>query len=337
MTRVKVVAMATLVALAMAAGAYRLARNAGDDAGQGDPLTSLLAHRGTVGWYGASPRDDGAGVRFQRIDPGSALGRAFESSDPSVVRRALDAAHIRTVVLETARAAAAPPSSFLGRFGRFEAFDGFRTVALETSVVVVEPNELPPFTDDERAALPRVARQILAGGTPPRLSQFPSHLRAPVPVEVMLSLRRGDGELALWRSARASSVASGLLTATRVAMERWQARQENLGSPLRDALPGFDVEVALLVDDGTLLTRAEGFLDRAVRDVHGVAYDQPSSWHYLLPDAPERRGRSGSAAFRALFADTQRRADSFSDDSIRLYRLRVLPLGIDRARDARDR
>lgn len=332
MNRAKYLAVAIALIVALVGVAYFRYVRPSTAATTGSGLDAVLVHRGRVGVYGRLPGPI-EGTRFERIADDSPLGRALSSGDASVARRALSDARLRIVVVDVDQARRAPAASFLARLGRYEPVDGFRTLALETGRILVEPFELPALTDDERAALPRVARQILAGGTPPRLSQFPAHLRAPVPVEVLLSLRQSNGELSLWRSARASSIASGLLTATRVAMERWNARQANLGGSLRDTLPTVDVEVSLLVDDGTILTRAEGFIDQVVGPDYGVAFDDPSSWHYLLPeDAQRRRARTGSAAFRALFVDRRGRPEGLTDSAIRLYRVRVLLLGVDRSR-----
>lgn len=332
MTRAKIVAFAIAVVVAiLVAFVLRYSHPAGETQSSGT-FEEAASHRGRIGVFGDAPVGV-VGTRFETIRDDSPLGAALASADPSVGRRAFDAARLHALVIDVARARLAPASSCLGRLGRFESVEGFRTIALETGRILVEPFDLPVLSDEEKAALPRVARQILAGGTPPRLSQFPAHLRAPVTVEVLLALRQQNGELSLWRSARASSIASGLLTATRVAMERWNAREENLGGSLGAALHNVDVEVALLVDDGTIVTRADGFIDQVIGPTYGVAFDQPSSWHYLLPESPERRrAGSGSAAFRALFVDRRGRPDGISDRSIRLYRVRVLTLGVDRAR-----
>lgn len=335
--RPRILAVFALVA-ALAAVVATSTRGPSGLRGEPTPLESTLAYRGHVGWFGPASLPTVDGARIERVEAASAFGRALVAAETDPIRDAFEAAGIRTLVLEIAAVGSAPEASFVGRIARYGFVPGFHTVLLEAGRLVVEPFDLPSFTDAERAAAPRVARQILLGGTPPRISQFPARLRAPVPVEVLLALRRRDGGLALWRSARATSIASGLLTTTRVAMERWEARRENLGGSLADAVRAGDVEVAILVDEGTIATRAPGFVDRVVGPGFGVAYDDHSSWHYLLPDAPARvAARTGSAAFAALFEDTQRRTTSIDDPGIRLYRIRVLPVGVDRASDARDR
>ena len=64
-------------------------------------------------------------------------------------------------------------------------------------------------------------------------------------------LVRDRGRPRLWRSARGSSVARGLLLAAQVARERWQEREAAMGGPIEEALPRMDVEVSLLEEDGT--------------------------------------------------------------------------------------
>lgn len=291
-------------------------------------LSHLLSHRGRVAVVGRAPDLRGVeGLSWVDAPEDTELGRALRASDASQSQAALERAGVTTLLLDLSVARHAPRTSVLGGLAAFRVVDGFRTIHLSPEYVLAERFEMPSLSERERDALARVARQILAGSQPPRLAQFPPSLRAPHPAEVLLMLRRPTGELALWRSARSSSLASGLLTAVGVARQRWDARTSALGGSLADELPRFTVEVALLVDDGTLGSHARGFLDQAITTEHGVAYDDPSVWRYLLPEAEERvRADSGSSAFRALFRDNQLREDAFDRDDLRLYRVRVVPL-----------
>lgn len=169
--------------------------------------------------------------------------------------------------------------------------------------------------------LPRIARAILEGDSPPRISRFPEPLRRIRSVEVMVLLRDA-GQARLWRSARGSSVARALVTATVVARQRWAERAEALGGPLARRLPNLDVEVSLLEEDGTLGTTAPAFVERAFFPPHGVAYERPGVWRYLLPEATRTAG-DGSAvkAYESLFADNALPTDSLRRRDMRFYRL----------------
>ena len=101
-----------------------------------------------------------------------------------------------------------------------------------------------------------------------------------------------------------------------------------MGGPLEDRLEGLDVEVSLLIDDGTFLEPSETLIDELVLPTHGVAYDQTSRWRYELPSATQRAGRP-SDAFASLFTHNDLPADSFARADLRLYRLRVEPLAVD--------
>lgn len=291
-------------------------------------LRHLLAHRGRVVVVGRAP-ELGAidGLELVRGSERNPVGRSLREDDVGAALEAMRTDGATALLVEVAAARRASSGSVLAKLGRYRLVDGFRVLFLSPDYVLAEPFAEPSLSAAERDALARVARQILAGAQPPRLSQFPPGLRAPYPAEVLLLLRRPTGELALWRSARSSSLASGLLTAVGVARQRWEARTAALGGSLGDELPRVTVEVALLVDDGTLGSRARGFIDQAIDTEHGVAYDDPSMWRYLLPEAEERRSaRSGSDAFRALFRDNQLREDAFDREDLRLYRVRVVPL-----------
>lgn len=292
-------------------------------------LAEVLAHRGRIAWVGPAPVDFIEGTSVARLTARDPLLLALSSRDPSVAPRAFDAARVQVLVVDPRGAAGAPEGSALARFGAYAIVPGFRTIYLRDGLVVAERHALPPMTDAESGALARAARQILGGAIPPRLSQFPPSLRAPFSTEVLVIVRRPNGEPALWRSARSSSLASGMMTAAGVARERWDAREDTVGGPIPELLPRMSVEVAVLVEDGSFGTRTPGFIDRAVQPEHGVAYDDPSTWRYLLPESDERRAaRTGSDAFRALFRDNQIRGNGFENEAFRLYRIRVTSLGV---------
>jgi len=172
-----------------------------------------------------------------------------------------------------------------------------------------------------------VARRLLEGDRPPRITSFPEPLRRVSHVEVMVLLKQG-GRPRLWRSARGSSLGRALVTAATVARERWQERESAMGAPLDEMLPRLSVEVALLLDDGTLGERDAAFVDRVVTAEHGVAYERKGAWRYLLPAATADEGKGhASAAFAALFEDNGLSSDSLGKSDLRPYRLAVATLG----------
>ena len=175
--------------------------------------------------------------------------------------------------------------------------------------------------------LGRVAREILEGRAPPPLDAFPEALGRRQPVEVLVLLRGSDG-LRLWRSARAESIAEGLNTAALAARKRWDERSETMGGPLEERLDQLDIEVALLFDDGTLDGRVVSLIDPLVKPLHGVAYEQPARWRYLLPKSTHD-GRSPTEAYRQLFRENGLPEESFDRADLRLYRLRMKTVSVD--------
>ena len=146
----------------------------------------------------------------------------------------------------------------------------------------------------------------------------------------MKDARRGRARL--WQSARGNSIASALLTASIVARQRWQEREQAMGGSLDELLPQMDVEVALLGDDGTVGEDNAAYIDRVFLPTHGVAYERRGAWRYFLPDTTALEGNgSASAAYRKLFVEDGLPAESFSRNEVRLYRLIVQTLAVSKA------
>jgi hypothetical protein len=175
--------------------------------------------------------------------------------------------------------------------------------------------------------LARVARGILEGNEPPPLDAFPAELTEPQPVEVLVMLVSGRGPR-LWRSARSPSLADGVVTAAVAARKRWEERVETMGGPLGERLDQLDVHVALLFDDGTFDRDAISLIDVLVKPRHGVAYEQPARWRYLLPKATQN-AETPSDAYRRLFRDNGLPEDSFGRRDLRLYRMRMETVSVD--------
>jgi hypothetical protein len=179
---------------------------------------------------------------------------------------------------------------------------------------------LPPIA---REAVAGVVRGILGGARPPRITSFPEPLRRLRETEVMVSLRQGERNR-LWRSAKGNSIARALIAAASIARRRWMERESMMGDPLNDLLPKLDVDVLLLVDDGTVLVREPGFIERVFTRDHYVAYQWKGSWRYEVPDAPGKiERRSAVEAYQRLFIKNDLPVESLQRTDLRLYRVTV--------------
>lgn len=229
-------------------------------------------------------------------------------------------------------AVAVPHGDFPGLAGRLAAREhvpGLRGIALAPELSVYAPRHEPTLSFREREALAYVARALLRGAREPSVASFPAALRRVERVEVMVLLSR-RGEPRLWRSARATSIARALLTATRVARERWREREQAMGGPLSERLLHLDVEVILLAEDGTLVSTDRAFLGSAVHEVHGIGFDHRTAWHYVLPSEVARQG----GAFEALSSQLDEQGltlASLEHEASRLYRFVTVPLGVSKA------
>jgi len=222
-------------------------------------------------------------------------------------------------------------STLLGRISSLEHMPMLRGIALSPDVVVVAAAPDLDLKQEERDALAYVSRALFRGAREPSASSFPPALRRVLRVEVMVALV-DRGEPRLWRSARGTSISRALLTATRVARERWREREAAMGGPLAQRLSALDVEVSLLQEDGTLAHSTAGFVDRAITKAHGVGFDYRSDWHYSLPTDVVRQGRG--SPFRALSSLASERglpASVLTEPGVRLYRFVPVALGASRA------
>ena len=185
------------------------------------------------------------------------------------------------------------------------------------------------FSDKERTALVYVARALLRGAREPSLSSFPPSLRRVESVEVMVALAPPGGSPLLWRSTRGTSIPRALMAATRVARDRWHEREATMGGPLRDKLGTLEVEVSLLVEDGTLASSEAAFVDRAITREHGIGFDFRSDWHYLMPaDVQKRGGGSPYRALTALGSDYAVSGAALARPETRIYRFVPARVGV---------
>ena len=226
-------------------------------------------------------------------------------------------------------ASVGPDTPLASRFGAIAFVPGFAAQVITRDGVLYAPDPRELANELADRVLAKVARRLLQGAEPPPPSSFPAAFRTPDSVEVLVLLRE-FGQVRLWRSARTGSIADGVVRASVAAAERWRQRQGAMGGPLEERLPLLDVEVAILIDDGTLVEKSPTFIDRAVTPRHGVGYEQPGRWRYLLPRATLRAG-SPSKAFRQLFRDNDLPEDSFTRPDLRLYRFVMQTLSVDQA------
>jgi len=269
-----------------------------------------------------------AGLDWERIDAYPEVKKAVEGSDPVRLREALAGAGLRGLwvgVSVLPKTGADLPLA--ERFAAGAVVRGFRGAVLTTQglLYVVDETSWPVVISDR--VLARVARGILEGSDPPAMDAFPEQLTEEQAVEVLIVLSGGSGPR-LWRSARSHSIAEGLITASLAARERWEERAETMGGPLGERLNQLDVEVAFLFDDGTFDPGATSLIDTLVKSQHGVAYEQPSRWRYLLPRATHRAD-SPTDAYKRLFRNNGLPENSFGRKDLRLYRVRMQTVSID--------
>ncbi|MDH4281165.1 MAG: hypothetical protein OEV36_00800 [Myxococcales bacterium] len=262
------------------------------------------------------------GLGWDPLDAHPAVAEAIRGVDPDRLREALRDAGLQGVwVGVSPEVPAGVDLPLVERFSSGDVVRGFRGEALtpEGLLYLIDETQCPVALSDR--VLARVARGILQGAAPPPLDAFPEELTRPQAVEVLVLLTGGQGPR-LWRSARAQSIAEGLITASLAARQRWQERMDTMGGPLGERLDQLDVEVAFLFDDGTFDPRAVSLIDALVKPQHGVGYEQPARWRYLLPRATRAAG-SPTEAYRHLFRENDLPEDSFERRDLRLYRLRM--------------
>jgi hypothetical protein len=268
------------------------------------------------------------GLDWDRLDAHPAVKEAVQGVDPDRLREALREAELQGLwVAVSPEATSGADLPLANRFVSGAVVRGFRgeALTLDGLLYVIDDTEWPVALSDR--VLAKVARRILEGSAPPPLDSFPEELTRPQTIEVLVLLTGGRGPR-LWRSARAQSIAEALITASLAARERWEERTETMGGPLGERLDQLDVEVAFLFDDGTFDPEAVSLVDALVKPQHGVAYEQPARWRYLLPRAT-RAADTPTDAYRRLFRENNLPEDSFARRDLRLYRLRMQTVSID--------
>lgn len=308
-----------------------------------------LRDRGRIAVVGAEDltRLEVTGTELVPAASVEGLQAALEGTDEAALAEVLTERGIGNVIVDGRRGGSLEEgASIADRLAAYGNMESLRGVHLSPTAALYERRRGLDLEGELGDALARAARQIVSGARLPRIRAFPEPLRRTRNVEVMVMLSRG-GRPRLWRSARGGSIARALITAASVARQRWQEREQLMGS-IDEQLPRMTVQVFLLEEDGTLGDRTPAFVERVFTEDHGVAFEERGSWHYLLPRATrERGGGSAMAAYQAAFEDAglayQAEGDggaeeaaelardafqrSFSRSDIRLYRLVAREVG----------
>jgi hypothetical protein len=265
-----------------------------------------------------------AGTTLLALSSTPNLASALAGKDPAALVAAMTQADVHGLLVDTQLASGS--KSLTSRLARFARLPGLQGAYFARGAALFGLDPVRDWSPELRAGLAEVARRLIAGTAPPRLSSFPEPVRRLEPVEVMVLLRNGT-QPRLWRSARGSSFARALLTATAVARQRWVERSQALGGTIDKMLPRLSIEVSLLQDDGEIGVRDAAFIDRVVLPVHGVGYEHKGGWHYLLPEATRSGRRRPSRAYAQLFTDDGLPEDSLDNSELRPYRLAVQLIG----------
>jgi hypothetical protein len=261
--------------------------------------------------------------------PERALIQALASTDATALGALLRARKGSAIAVQP-RVISASAGTLLEQLARLAYVPGLRAVVLGPELAVYAPERELALSNEERDAVAFVARALLRGAREPSVSSFPAALRRVERVEVLVMLSR-QGEPRLWRSARGTSIARALLTATRVARDRWREREQAMGGPLAKRLLELDVEVSLLSDDGTLTNTQSLFVDRSVGPSHGLGFDHRTAWHYLLPRDVAAAKRGAFAALSGQIAEQGLTLSILGESDTRVYRFVALPLGVSKA------
>ncbi|MAQ19838.1 MAG: hypothetical protein CMN30_34175 [Sandaracinus sp.] len=307
--------------------------------GSGGPLEDAFARelerRGQVALVSPSGRLDDVRVEGTELVEPTPLAEALAGTDGVALARAMADSGIDALLVEAGEDAPEEGATVEQALAAYRHVPGMRGVYLSPTAALYEPSASAELGEVAEATA-RVARRILSGTPPPPITSYPEPLRRIRNVEVMVLLR-DFGTARLWRSARSSSIAAALNIATTAARQRWRERQQALGGPLSDRLPGLDVEVSILEEDGTLGAVTPAFIERVFGSEHGVAYERPGAWRYLLPDATRREGEGSAVkAYEALFLDNALPVDSLGRRDLRFYRMVVTELGRSTAGGFRD-
>ena len=293
-----------------------------------DPEPTWLSDRGRLVVLGDAVPQKTRGTTFARVT--EPIQNALEQNDAAALVRLLDAAKVSGLLLSDRSLEPAPPTDLAGRLAASEWITGLRAVQLSERASLFAVDRAEPI---DRATARRVlapaARKILKGVPAPDLAAFPESLRTRRQCEILILLRE-RGRPLLWRSARATTVARAFTLAAQAARQRWTERLASSAGALSTRLDGLDVEVWSLIDDGTLKVSHPAALTGLLTSAHGVGFEQPGRWRYVLPE--QLAVQSPQRALARLFADNDLDEDSLSRPDVRVYRFVSRQLSADRAK-----
>lgn len=286
-------------------------------------LALQLRDRGTVVVAGGIPlglrRDETPLVdyhRFPRV--AEALeGRAVGAIGPAVAAQRLDGLLVRT------DRAPGAPGTVLHRLSDLLPVSGLTATYLDDTAALYESTD--PIAIDSASALRliAVARLILQGAVPPPERLFPDAIRRANPAEIAVIIRDGH-EPILWRAVRGGSIARALVDATYAVLDRWNTRQQQRYGPLREAILTHPITLAIFHDRGTLGSRSEEFLRRAVNPrIFAVGYEHLGRWEYVLPPTPWAPNGDPVAAIAALAREHDVPPPGYQRPELTLYRFRA--------------
>jgi hypothetical protein len=293
-------------------------------------LENALVGRGRVAVLGGDDvvRNQPRGVELSPASQWPEIERALAGTDDRALASAMQAANVAGVLVDARPGAIATTYRLARQLASYAALSALQGAFLSPRAAFYVLDPVRDWSPGLRAGMAEVARRMVAGANPPRVRSFPELVRRMEPAEVMVLLR-SDGRPRLWRSARGSSFARALLTASEVARQRWIERSQAMGGPLDKLLPKMQVEVSLLQDDGEIGSIDESFVNRVVLPVHGVAFEHKGAWRYLLPEATHTKElKTPSEAYERLFADDGLPEDSLKSQDLRPYRMAVKLIGI---------
>ncbi|MFT3921699.1 MAG: hypothetical protein QM778_04115 [Myxococcales bacterium] len=277
-------------------------------------------------WLAPQARLSCEGVATAEV-AGLPLGAALQGSPEMQVAQLLAAEKAAAIGLVPGRGG----RGVLGKLASFQHVPGLRGIVLSPELAVYAPFRELTLSAREADAVAYVARALFRGAREPSVSSFPVSLRKVERVEVIVTLSE-NGRPLLWRSTRGTSIARALLTATRVARDRWHESSQSKGGPLEKRLPSLDVEVGILSEDGTLASLSPSFIDQVITPGHGIGFDYRNGWHYLSPADVAVRGKGKPfAALQALLADQGLPPTTLKDPNLRVYRFVPLMLGVSKA------
>jgi hypothetical protein len=295
----------------------------------GKEIDQWLKNQGTIAVIDAKDKASfkPSGTHLVSADSVPGLVPALASQNLSHVYDAMARGNVRGLLIEgESQGSLGEKATVKQRVIAYDRIPGMKGIVFSSEASLYIRNPVEEFPASLKQAIAVVARGIIGGAKPPRVTSFSESVQRARDAEVMVILRQGMRER-LWRSAKGNSIARALITTCTIARKRWMERENAMGGRLDDLLANMDIDIYLLEDDGTILTRDNRFIDRVLTKEHGIAYQRRGAWRYLLPAATAEAGKGSAVrAYQELFRQNELPLDSLQRKELRLYRLTVTPL-----------